>query len=183
MTGEDWLCARIVEKDWRHFAWLYVFRRQFLIEKKLQFRPKILHEDIAFTTEAVLTASQIIYIEACLYRYRQNPASLTGSTDVSRVMARIDSYFVVVEQLRQLNQRLPMRHTTKTLLASEIIGQALQVFEVAKMLRASEQYQRVIAECKTRRFAQSLFQHVTNVKRLRQVCRMWLAQSGIAGFR
>jgi len=178
VAGEDWLTILIKEKDWRHFAWLYLYRRQFLVDSQLQFRRGILHEDIAFTTEAVLRASTIIYVDTCVYRYRQNPNSITGSGDVSRAVERINSYFVIVDQLRDINRRIPMRAKTKTLLESEIIGQAMQVFDVAKMLNDPTQYKRVMMNCRERRFAHSLFQHVANFKRLRQVIRMWLTQMG-----
>ncbi len=178
-NGEDWLTMLIMKKEWRHYAWIYLYRRQFLVETKLQFRRGILHEDIAFTTEAVLRANSVRHVDICMYRYRQNPSSLTGSRSISRVFERINSYFMIVEQLREINRRIPMRAKTMSLLKNEIIGQAMQVFDVAKCLNEREQYKSVIVDCRKRRFAQSLFQDVTNFKRLRQVIRMWLTQIGI----
>jgi heptose III glucuronosyltransferase len=177
--GEDWLEARISEKEWRHFAWLYLYRRQFLVATQLQFRRGILHEDIAFTTKAALQANIICYVDVCAYRYRLNPTSLTGSHNPARIFERINSYFIIVEQLREINRSMPMRAKTKALLKGEVIGQALQIFEVAKLLNAPEQYTRVINDCRERRFAESLFQEVANFKRLRQVIRMWFTQAGV----
>lgn len=177
--GEDWLVARISEKEWRHFAWLYLYRRQFLVATHLQFRRGILHEDIAFTTKAALLANIICYVDACAYRYRLNPTSLTGSHNPARIFERISSYFIIVEQLREINRSILMRAKTQALLKGEVIGQALQIFEITKSLNETEQYRRVLNDCRERRFAESLFQDVTNFKRLRQVIRMWLMQVGI----
>ena len=182
-TGEDWLTLLIREKEWRHFAWLYLYRRQFLTNIQLQYRRGILHEDIGFTTEAVLNAQSVNYIDVCAYRYRQNPTSLTGSRDASRIFERINSYFVIVEQLRDINSRIAMHAKTKSLLKGEVVGQALQVFEIAKCLTTPEQYARVLNDCRERRFAESLFKEATNFKRLRQVIRMWMMQISIIGLK
>lgn len=185
MTGEDWLTQQIKAKQWRHFAWIYLYRRQFLLDARLQFQPGILHEDIAFTTEATIRATKFFYVDVFAYQYRFNANSLTGSLNDVALQRRIDSYFVVVDQLRDINIRYANRLRTETLslLKGEVIGQALQVFEVAKLLNdrktRQQQYEKVCAMCRDRRFAQSLFKEVVSVKRLRQVMQIWLKQSGL----
>jgi hypothetical protein len=185
MTGEDWLAQQIKTAQWQHFPWIYLYRRQFLLDARLQFQPGILHEDIAFTTEATIRATKFFYVDVFAYQYRFNANSLTGSLNDVALQRRIDSYFVVVDQLRDINIRYANRLRTETLslLKGEVIGQALQVFEVAKLLNdrktRQQQYEKVCAMCRDRRFAQSLFKEVVSVKRLRQVMQIWLKQSGL----
>ncbi len=177
-SGEDWVADLISTKDWKHFLWQYWYRRRLLVEAGLKFEVGIIHEDIAVVTEAALRAAQVRYIPDAAYRYRATPGSLTSHRDERRLLARVESYFVVIDQLRDINRRLKLRDETLRLLRGEIIGQALQVFELAKQLTTDEARARVKRECVRRRFAQGLFQDVTNFKRFRQALTLLLKQAG-----
>ena len=179
MKGETWWCTQLLQKEGFHFAWIYLYRRQFLRDASLQFKRGILHEDVAFTTEAVLQAEKVRYVDLVAYRYRLNPASLTGSRDDRKLLARAESYSVIVSQLRSINRRIQMQPLTRNLLDGEVVGQALQLFEVAKLLSDEGMRQRLRKQCVESRFAQSLFAEAHNFKRLRQVVTMWLKQMGV----
>lgn len=177
MTGDEWVQLLITQKEWRHYLWQHWYRRAHLARQSLRFADGLLHEDIAFVTEAAVSAAQVRYMDANVYRYRLHAASVTGSTAPARVMARLNSYFTVVEQLADITRRAALSPQTRRLLDGEVVGQALQVFELAKSLPVAEQ-QAVCAQCRTRRFAQSLWPHAHNWKRMRQVATMWLKQQG-----
>jgi heptose III glucuronosyltransferase len=178
VTGEQWVADLLRTKEWKHFLWQYWYRRQMLVDAKLQFQAGIVHEDIAIVTEAALRAERVRYSPEAAYRYRVNPGSLTSNRDERRLRARVESYFVVVEQLRDINRRFALQRETLGLLRGEIIGQALQVFELAKQMTSAEAREQVKRECEKRRFAQGLFQDVTNFKRLRQALTILLKQAG-----
>jgi len=178
-VGQDWVALLIQQKEWRHFLWQYWYRRQFLNLCSIRFAEGILHEDIAVVTEAALKASRVRYVDQAAYRYRANPTSLTNSRNQQRLISRIDSYFMVIDQLRAINQRTSMKHDTRRLLQGEVVGQAMQVFELAKQLGPIEMQRLVIEKTRSRRFAQGLFADVNGFKRLRQVVAMWLKQAGL----
>ena len=178
-TGQDWVTLLIRQKEWRHFLWQYWYRRQFLHACEIRFAEGLIHEDIAVVTAAALNASRIRYVDQIAYRYRANPASLTNSRNEQRLMSRIDSYFVVVDQLRDINRRTSMRRDTRRLLQGEVVGQALQVFELAKQLRHAGSQRQVIDKARSGRFAQGLIADINGFKRLRQVAAMWLKQLGL----
>ncbi len=177
--GTTWVSQLIEQKDWKHYLWQYWYRRQLLTEHAIQFEAGIIHEDIAFVTQAALLAASVLYVDEVAYRYRENPVSLTHSGDEAKVLVRIESYFVVLEQLRALNAGVPMPADTRSQLEGEVVGQALQVFELAKQLATEKSRQHVLAQCRQRRFAQRLLREARNIKRLRQVLVMWLKQSGL----
>lgn len=177
--GTTWVSQLIEQKDWKHYLWQYWYRRQLLTEHSIQFEAGIIHEDIAFVTQAALLAASVLYVDEVAYRYRETPASLTNSGDDAKLLARIESYFVVLEQLRALNVGIAMPAYTRAQLEGEVIGQALQVFELSKQLGTEKNRQHVLAQCRQRRFAQRLLPEAHNIKRLRQVLAMWLKQSGL----
>ncbi|MFN6171412.1 MAG: hypothetical protein ACK46J_15505, partial [Burkholderiales bacterium] len=96
-----------------------------------------------------------------------------------KLLARIESYFVVLEQLRALNADIAMPAGTRSQLEGEVVGQALQVFELSKQLVTEASRRAVLTQCRKRRFAQQLLKEVHGMKRLRQVLVMWLKQSGL----
>ena len=178
-AGQDWVGLLIRQKEWRHFLWQHWYRRQFLQSCTIRFADGLIHEDIAVVTEAALRASRIRYVDHVAYRYRANAASLTNSRNAPQLMSRIDSYFVVIEQLRAINRSTSMRPDTLRLLRGEVVGQALQIFEVAKQLEQPRARRQVIDQCRQCRLAQGLIADVTSVKRLRQVINMWMKQIGV----
>ncbi len=177
--GINWVSQLIEQKDWKHYLWQYWYRRQLLTDYSIRFAGGIIHEDIAFVTEAALRAESVSYVDEVAYRYRENPASLTNSGDETKLLARIESYFVVLEQLRALNADIAMPAGTRSQLEGEVVGQALQVFELSKQLVTEASRRAVLTQCRKRRFAQQLLKEVHGMKRLRQVLVMWLKQSGL----
>jgi heptose III glucuronosyltransferase len=177
--GISWVSQLIEQKDWKHYLWQYWYRRQLLTDYSIRFAGGIIHEDIAFVTEAALRAESVSYVDEVAYRYRENPASLTNSGDETKLLVRIESYFVVLEQLRALNADIAMPAGTRSQLEGEVVGQALQVFELSKQLVTEASRRAVLAQCRKRRFAQQLLKEVHGIKRLRQVLVMWLKQSGL----
>jgi heptose III glucuronosyltransferase len=178
VSGEIWLQQKISRKEWRHFAWIYLFRRQFLQEHQLQFDIGLLHEDVPFTTRTTLCAKSIQYVDVLAYRYRINPASITGSQDDAKRFARIDSYFRMVEILREINRQQTMSSETRKLLESEVIGQAIQIFEIAKSLQSAAMREDVRQRARRVGLAQSLMAEAHSWKRKRQVFKMWAQQAG-----
>ena len=174
--GQEWLCNLVGQKELRHFAWIYWYRRDFLNAHQLRFVPRLLHEDVVFTTEAMLYAKWVGFADCCAYKYRLNPSSLTGQRSDEALMNRIDSYFPIVERLRDLKQQLSIDERTRRALKGEIIGQALQIFELAKQLKDERSRYSVGEKSRRTRFVESLFVEVASPKRLRQVIVMWLKQ-------
>lgn len=184
VTGGAWLETLLDQKELRHFVWLYWCRRDYLHRIGLEFSPGMVHEDVAWVTEVLLRARTVRYVDVTGYQYRMNAASLTGSPDDAALLRRIHSYFTVVAQLRALNLRVAGQGQGQGhgqgqlawLLQGEVVGQALQVFELAKQLSSAAARAEVMRLCRTRRFAQSLWGEALNFKRKRQVVAMWLRQ-------
>ncbi len=180
VAGSVWLHTLLKQKELRHFVWLHWCRRAYLQSIGLTFMAGISHEDVAWVTEVTLHAKQLQYVDVCAYQYRLNRASATGSVSDDRLMRRIKSYFTVVKQLRAINVALaksaPEPAELIVLLRGEVVGQALQIFEVAKQLQAPAARAEVVAMCRAQRLAQTLWCDALNFKRQRQVLVMWWRQ-------
>ncbi|MDR1683011.1 MAG: glycosyltransferase [Candidatus Symbiothrix sp.] len=56
------------------FVWKYLFKKSFLVDKKLEFHLGRLIEDMAFSLQAVFWANKVVFVPHALYyyKYRQN---------------------------------------------------------------------------------------------------------------
>jgi glycosyltransferase involved in cell wall biosynthesis len=181
VQGEVFTEALVAGKCWRHFLWTYWYRRDYLRSLELRFHPGLIHEDIAFITEAAVRATRAAAVDATLYHYRVNAASLTQSLSVKQLLPRIDSYYTVIAQLREINHNYVRTPTLRRLLSGEVIGQSLQVFELAKQLPESSARSQVLLDCRRRSLVQSLWPEALasqSWKRFRQFAKMWLMQAG-----
>lgn len=180
VSGESWVTLLCQQHEWRHLVWMYAARRAFLADIALIFREGIVHEDIAWVTEATVRAKNIRYLDQVLYHYRVNAESITGGLDESRVMRRIESYFTVLAQLRDINRRCAMLPATQKTLRAEVVGQAVEMDRLINRLESIPLQKALRARCHRERLWVGLWSDAVTMKRKRQVIvarwREWVAQ-------
>lgn len=71
MRGADWLRERLERRSLFHMVWLHMYRREFLARMRLRFVPPWIHEDVPWTTRALLGARRVRYDPAPLVYYRK----------------------------------------------------------------------------------------------------------------
>ncbi len=67
--GKTYLLEHYQARNMNIEAWLYAYRREFLLEQGLCFREGILHEDVEFTPRALLQCQGLLELPDCLYHY------------------------------------------------------------------------------------------------------------------
>jgi len=80
-TGTDYLKQTIVNGSNPMAAWLYVYRRDFLLENNLRFKKGILHEDEQFTPRAILKANRVVNTGITYYHYNIRENSIMTRPD------------------------------------------------------------------------------------------------------
>lgn len=168
-AGETWLATLCEQREWRHLVWLYVFRRSHLAQQNLRFHEGIVHEDIAFLTEAVVSAPALRYVAMPLYHYRVNADSLTGDRSDAARLRRVRSYFTVLEQLREINRRCRMQSATRKLLRAEVVGQGVEMTRLIGSLSTPALRAELLHECRETGFWRGLWADASTWRRKRQV--------------
>jgi glycosyltransferase involved in cell wall biosynthesis len=176
IRGEAWIQQACAAREFTHFAWLAFFERAFLVRHGLRFHEGIAHEDIPWTTACLLRAGRMIYTGRALYRYRQNPASITGSLDNQRIVHRIESYFTIVNLLQDANATIAMQPETLAHLRSERVAQAIQVDKLIAQIADGQTRNALRKRLREMRFWQSIWPDAVNLKRKRQLAGIWLRQ-------
>lgn len=86
IAGAQWLRARLQAKFLPHMVWLHLYRREFIERHHLRFVPRLIHEDVIWTTRALLRAARVQFDPAPGYLYRVQarrlePAALARHMD------------------------------------------------------------------------------------------------------
>jgi len=100
MSGEKYIFESITNGKYPIVVWLNVYKREFLVNNKLNFKNGFLHEDEDFTPRAFLNAKKIIHTSIFLYHYIIRSGSITQQLnkrknvkDVYVIMKDLESFY------------------------------------------------------------------------------------------
>ncbi|WP_311752240.1 glycosyltransferase [Proteus columbae] len=106
LTGPQWLEIALNSKKFLHVTWLNIYRREFLLDHGYYFEPGLHHQDIPWTTEVLLTAQRVKYIDERYYDYLIHSGSVSHATPNDSIHVRtIHNYMKILEMLDAINQK------------------------------------------------------------------------------
>ena len=94
-------------------TWLNIYRREFIMQHKFHFEPGLRHQDIPWTTEALLAAERVQYTSEQFYDYYIHSESVSHKPDNDDTLMRSARHYMkILEMLEAINQRYPdkVRH-------------------------------------------------------------------------
>ena len=108
LPGHVWLKQALDSRKFLHVTWLNIYRHDFIRQHNFHFEPGLRHQDIPWTTEVLLTARRVQYIDEVYYDYLIHSASVshTPGTDDTR-MRSSRHYMKILEMLDVINKRYP----------------------------------------------------------------------------
>ena len=100
LDGPTWLQMALESRKFLHVTWLNIYRHAFIKEQGFSFEHGLRHQDIPWTTEVLLTARRVQYIDEVYYDYLIHSASVshTPGTDDTR-MRSSRHYMKILEML------------------------------------------------------------------------------------
>lgn len=176
VTGEAWVALSCRQKECPHLVWLRFYRRAYLEDIGLRFHEGIVHEDIAWITEGDLRAKRFVYTDAVLYDYLRNTQSITGNESGASLMRRAEGLITVVEQLRDINQRVGMSAETSKLLRAELVGQGLQVDRLRQHISDPVLRRRIDDRVRDANLWRTLWKDAISLTRKRQLAQVMLRE-------
>lgn len=156
-------------------TWLYIYRRDFLQEQQLAYKPGILLEDEHFIPRAFLAADSVVESGACFYHYIIREDSITTKRDLRKNAA--DLYATCLE-LAALYEKLPDRELRELLLDS-LVTKYLSTFQTGRLQQYGKEYiHKKFVLCNARRgktvckallftVSPSLYWHVNHITKQR----------------
>jgi len=108
LDGPTWLQMALTSRKFLHVTWLNIYRHEFIKAQGFTFEHGLRHQDIPWTTEVLLTAKRVQYIDEVFYDYLIHSASVshTPGTDDTR-MRSARHYMKILEMLDAINKRYP----------------------------------------------------------------------------
>lgn len=92
MSGQSAFCSVIEKNKWSSAVWRQFWRREFLEFNGIVFENKTRAEDWIFTTEALLNAEKVIFINNILHNYRRHKQSLSFVHDTEMLKCYAQNY-------------------------------------------------------------------------------------------
>lgn len=108
LEGPVWLQMALSSRKFLHVTWLNIYRHAFIKEHGFTFEHGLRHQDIPWTTEVLLTAQRVQYVDETFYDYLIHSASVShipGTNDTRMRSAR--HYMKILEMLDAINRRYP----------------------------------------------------------------------------
>jgi heptose III glucuronosyltransferase len=90
LSGAQWLTLKLESRDFLHAVWNHLYRRSFIEEHGLRFPEGLHHEDVTWTTRALVLARRVAYADEALYVYRRQPRRFAREELEKRLLHVID---------------------------------------------------------------------------------------------
>lgn len=108
LPGHVWLKQALDSRKFLHVTWLNIYRREFIMQHKFHFEPGLRHQDIPWTTEALLAAERVQYTSEQFYDYYIHSESVSHKPDNDDTLMRSARHYMkILEMLEAINQRYP----------------------------------------------------------------------------
>lgn len=117
-------------------AVLYIYKRSFWVEKELQFKCGIVHEDDHLAPRAFLMAQSVIDSGLCEYVYILREGSTTTQKDM-RKNGR--DMYTVCKDLRQLYDTIE-NEELKTWMVDSLVTKYLYIFQAGRLYQHGKEY-------------------------------------------
>lgn len=180
-AGGTWLSKRLRDSRLLHMVWLHLYRRDFIEEQKLRFIPRLIHEDVLWTTEALLRAQRIRVLNSPIYHYRIRPRPMSPPQRDQHMQRLVESSVRNAEGLAELarTQTTPLREQ----LAWQSVDGGMTVFHKLEQIADSELRGSVAKWLLERKYASLLWQTASNWQQRKRILRnafrlKWWARCG-----
>jgi glycosyltransferase involved in cell wall biosynthesis len=174
VPGKEWLRDRLKNDRLMHMVWMHLYRRDFLLQHNFSFVPRLIHEDVIWTTEALLKAERVRYDAAPLYFYRIPIRHFTPEQNRRRLEAIIASSTINAKTLLEFAKTDGYDVELKSLLRWQAVDGAISIFHKIEKLPDAHarrmQYQTVY----TGRLFSLLWKNAAGWRQRRRVARNYL---------
>lgn len=108
ITGHQWLQIGLSSRKFLHVTWLNLYRLSLIREHNFTFEPRLHHQDIPWTTEMLLVAKRVQFINEQYYEYLIHNQSVSHSlTGDERSVRKINTYLKILDMLMDIYKRHP----------------------------------------------------------------------------
>ena len=128
ISGRDWLRQRLRQGRLPHMVWMHLYRREFLLNGAWQFVPRLIHEDVIWTTQLLLAATRFAYEPVIAYFYRIPMRHFSPEQNQRRLEAVVESSIFNARTLAAMAADPSIDAELHALLTRQLVDGAFSVF-------------------------------------------------------
>lgn len=181
ITGREWLRRRFRAGRFLHMVWMHLYRRDFIERHRFRFVPRLIHEDVIWTTEALLAAQRVRYTGHIAVHYRIPVRRFNPEQAQRRLQAIVDSSVVNAEALARMADSLDHDAELQGMLSDHLVDGALSVFHKLPKMPDRHAAATTLQRLRESGFIGLLWRHARSAAQRRRLARHWL-RSWLAGF-
>ncbi|HOL65454.1 MAG TPA: glycosyltransferase [Accumulibacter sp.] len=179
VTGQEWLQTRLTHDRFLHMVWMHLYRRDFLEKNHFSFVPRLIHEDVIWTTQVLLAAQRLAYLADPLYYYRIPIRRFGEQQKRLRLEAIIRSSIFNAQTLLALSAGLTESPVLQSLLKDQTVDSAFTVFHKIEKIDDAAWRKARYQEVRDGRLFALLWENAQNWRQRRRIARYAL-QSRLA---
>lgn len=174
VTGADWLRARLRARFLPHMVWLHLYRRAFIERHGLRFVPRLIHEDVIWTTRALLRAERVQFDPEPAYLYRVQARRLEGAA-LGRHMDRVSASSIYnARQLAAIVHNEVRDPEIARLIGWQLTDGAMSVLHKIEQHPQAEARRAHYRRLRHEAFFGLLWRHALDARQKRKVAGRWL---------
>jgi heptose III glucuronosyltransferase len=180
VPGSEWLRQRLNSGRFLHMVWLHVYRREFIERNRFRFIAPFIHEDVIWTTRALLAADRVRFDPHVAVNYRIPVRRFTPEQSQRRLELILDSSVVNARALAQMADNLDEDLELKRLLGHQLVDGGLSVFHKLEKMPERAVAAASLVSLRKSGFLGLLWRHAADFAQRRRIVRHWV-RSLVAG--
>jgi glycosyltransferase involved in cell wall biosynthesis len=174
IPGREWLRRRLRAGRFLHMVWMHLYRRDFIESNNFRFVPRLIHEDVIWTTRALLAATRVRYTGHVAVHYRIPLRSFTPEQSQRRLQAIVDSSVTNAEAQATMSAAPGVDAELRHLLDDQLVDGALSVFHKLAKMPDRQNATVTLRRLREQGFLRLLWRHARNFAQRRRIARHWL---------
>ncbi|MDP1526756.1 MAG: glycosyltransferase [Rhodocyclaceae bacterium] len=174
IRGSDWLRRRLKAGRFLHMVWLHLYRRDFIERHHFRFVPRLIHEDVIWTTQALLAAQRVRYLPRISVHYRIPIRTATPEVRQRRLETIIESSIYNARTQAELASTVAVDVELHRLLRHQLVDGALSIFHLMAKMPDRNYVRQRLAGLRREGFLAFLWRHAEDLAQRRRIAKHWL---------
>lgn len=174
IAGREWLRQRFRARRLLHMVWMHLYRRDFIEANHFRFIPRLIHEDVIWTTQSLLAARRVRYTGHIAVHYRIPLRRFTPEQAQRRLSAIVHSSVINAQGLAEITSQPDLDPELQALLSDHLVDGALSVFHKLPKMPDRTESAATLRRLRSDGFMRLLWQHAQSFAQRRRIARNWM---------
>ncbi len=174
-TGQEWIVTAQLGTKFLHYPWPNIYKRDFLLENRIQFIPgQKFNEDVPWVTRTLIAAKRVAYDRTPRYFYRK-PLRHAGPQETQRRLeAIVESSVLNARTLDTILQTSPLEADAQKVIRHQLVDGALSIFHKLKQMPDQKKAYSIRLDLRRSGLFGLLWRHSSDSAHSRRIAKNWL---------